>query len=218
MPNLSHLGALYLIVGVCGLIDAACFLALGHVFAEIMTGNLLFLCFTIGAGRPPAEIVKYLLVLAAFAFGAFFGGRVLTGPRHATRFGFAVEFALLAAAAAATIALDPGSSGPARDFVVSLLAFAMGLQNALIRRHGVPDLATNVMTLTVTALIAESRIAGGGNERWQRRAASVGIFLVSATLGAALTTVWGPWAALALAAALFAVALRGIDPTAAARR
>jgi uncharacterized membrane protein YoaK (UPF0700 family) len=95
---------------------------------------------------------------------------------------------------------------------VSLLALAMGLQNALIRRHGVPDLATNVMTLTVTALIAESGLAGGANDRWRRRSLSVGIFLVTATLGAVLTSRVGPAVPLALALALFTAALAGIDP------
>jgi hypothetical protein len=62
----------------------------------------------------------------------------------------------------------------------------MGLQNALVRRHGVPDLATNVMTLTATALVADSAIASGRRENWRRRAASIAIFLVSATVGAGI--------------------------------
>src|SRR5215207_5922542 len=142
MPRLSHLRALYLITSVCGLVDAACFLSLGGVFAEIMTGNLLFLCFSLGTGKPIEGIGKYLLVLATFAVGAALGGRLVRGPREETRIGFAVEWGLLAAALLATVAFDPGPDGLARDLVVSLLALAMGLQNALIRRHGVADLAT----------------------------------------------------------------------------
>ncbi len=84
------------------------------------------------------------------------------------------------------------------------------MQNALVRRHGVPDLATNVMTLTATALIADSTPAGGHNENWRRRFASIAIFLVSATLGAVLTTRFGPWAPLALTVVLFTVALTGL--------
>jgi uncharacterized membrane protein YoaK (UPF0700 family) len=216
-PRLSHLRALYLITGVCGLVDAACFLSLGGVFAEIMTGNLLFLCFSLGTGRPIEGVGKYVLVLAAFAVGAAAGGRLVRGSREETRVGFGVQWLLLGAALLATLALHPGHEGPARDLVVSLLALAMGLQNALIRRHGVPDLATNVMTLTVTALIAESRLAGGRNERWERRLGSVAVFLVSATLGAALTSWLGPWAPLLLALALFTLALSGIDPRGSAR-
>ena len=68
------------------------------------------------------------------------------------------------------------------------------------------------MTLTITALIAESRLGGGGGERWQRRSTSVGIFLVTAALGAVLTTYIGPAAPLGLALALFTAAFAGIDP------
>jgi uncharacterized membrane protein YoaK (UPF0700 family) len=209
---ISHTAGIYLITAVCGLVDAACFLSLGGVFAEIMTGNLLFLCFSLGSGQPIGDIRKYVLVLLVFAVGAVVGGRLVRGRWEETRHGFALEWALLAAALAGTLLFDPGPSGAARDLVVSLLAFAMGLQNALIRRHGVPDLATNVMTLTTIALIAESRLGGGNNDRWQRRAASVSLFLVTATLGAALTTYIGPWAPLSLAVALFTLALAGIEP------
>jgi uncharacterized membrane protein YoaK (UPF0700 family) len=215
--KVSHLTGLYLITGVCGLIDAACFLSLGGVFAEIMTGNLLFLCFSLGAGGSAADTGKYILMLVVFAAGAVIGGRLVRGRWRETRHGFSAEWILLLLAFLATVALDPGQSGLARDVVVSLLAFAMGLQNALLRRHGVPDLATNVMTLTMTALIAETRIAGGGNDRWQRRFGSVLMFLVSATLGAALTTWLGPWAPLGLSVTMFGLALAGIDPRNSAR-
>ncbi len=211
-PGLSHITALYLITGVCGLIDAACFLSFGGVFAEIMTGNLLFLSFAIGVGEPIRGIVKYVPVLLAFSIGAVVGGRLVRGSWQETRIGFVVEWTLLAAALLISVASHPAYDSLARGFVVSLLAIAMGLQNALIRRHGVPDLATNVMTLTLTALIAETRIAGGESERWQRRSTSVAIFLATATLGAALTVSVGPWMPMSLALALFTLALLGIDP------
>jgi len=70
VPRVSHISALYLITGVCGFVDAACFLSMGGVFAEIMTGNLLFLCFAIGTGQPILGVTKYLLVIAAFLLGA----------------------------------------------------------------------------------------------------------------------------------------------------
>ena len=126
------------------------------------------------------------------------------------RIGFAVEWVLLAAALALTATLHPEAPGPARHLVTTLLAFAMGMQSALVRRHGVPDLATNVMTLTATALLADSVPAGGHNENWRRRFASIAMFLASATLGAVLTTRLGPWAPLALTVLLFTVALTGL--------
>src|SRR5258705_161299 len=41
VPRGSHSSALYLITAVCGFVDAACFLSMGGVFAEIMTGTAL---------------------------------------------------------------------------------------------------------------------------------------------------------------------------------
>ena len=210
VPRVSHISALYLITGVCGFVDAACFLSMGGVFAEIMTGNLLFLCFAIGTGQPILGVTKYLLVIAAFLLGALAGGRLLRGPLAEQRIGFAVEWAFLVIALALTAILQPREAGLERDVVTSLLAFAMGMQNALVRRHGVPDLATNVMTLTATALVADSAVAGGYNENWRRRSVSIAIFLVSGTAGAALTTWLGPWAPLAVSVALLTVALTGL--------
>ena len=91
------------------------------------------------------------------------------------------------------------------------------MQNALIRRHGVPDLATNVMTLTLTALVADSTLAGGENERWRRRFASITVFVAGAMLGALLTTSVAPWAPLLAALALFTLALPGLTRPAAAQ-
>ena len=210
VPRVSHISALYLITGVCGFVDAACFLSMGGVFAEIMTGNLLFLCFAIGTGQPILGVTKYLLVIAAFLLGALAGGRLLRGPLAEQRIGFAVEWAFLVIALALTAILQPREAGLERDVVTSLLAFAMGMQNALVRRHGVPDLATNVMTLTATALVADSAVAGGHNKNWRRRSVSIAIFLVSGTAGAALTTWLGPWAPLAVSVALLTVALTGL--------
>lgn len=210
VPGLHHVPALYLITGVCGVVDATSFLSFGEVFVELMTGNLVFMAFYLGTGHPIGRFGKYLEVVIAFALGAILGGRLLRHGKARPRLGFVVEWGLLVSALLVTAIFHPGQEGPARWFVVTLLAVAMGLQNALIRHHGVPDLATNVMTLTFTGLLAETRLAGGTNERWQRRFASVAIFFLGATLGALLTTQIGPWAALTAAVLLFTIALAGL--------
>jgi len=43
--RLHHVPALYVITGICGLIDATSFLCFGEVFVELITGNLVFLAF-----------------------------------------------------------------------------------------------------------------------------------------------------------------------------
>ena len=128
----SHITGLYLIAGICGLVDAACFLSLGEVFAEMMTGNLLLFCFFVGTGHPIFQHAVYLIALGAFALGAIAGGRIVRSAHGHTRLGFAVEWVFLAAATLLSVILDAGSSGTARDVVISLLAFAMGMQNALL--------------------------------------------------------------------------------------
>ena len=176
----------------------------------MMTGNLLLFCFFVGTGHPIFQNAVYLIALGAFALGAIAGGRIVRSAHGHTRLGFAAEWVFLAAATILSVVLVPGSSGTARDVVISLLAFAMGMQNALLRRHGVPDLATNVMTLTLTALVAEFNLSGGKNERWQRRFSSIGIFMLCAMIGAALTKTIAPWAPLLLALIFFSVALNGL--------
>ncbi len=71
--------------------------------------------------------------------------------------------------------------------VIAILALAMGIQNILIRRWGIPDLATNVMTKTVAFLVADSTLGGGNNHHAARRGVSIVIFAVGATVGAFLT-------------------------------
>lgn len=214
---LTHVRSLFMISGVCGLVDAVCFLSLGEVFAEMMTGNLLLIAFYAGTGHPPAAYAANAMAVAAFVLGAVMAGRIVRGRLGHTRFGFFIEWGVLTLALAFSLTLPLETSEVARFALIGTLAFAMGMQNALIRRHGVPDLATNVMTLTLTALVADSTLAGGENERWRRRFASITVFVAGAMLGALLTTRVAPWAPLLAALALFTLALPGLTRPAAAQ-
>ena len=91
--------------------------------------------------------------------------------------------------------------------MIAMLALGMGIQNAMVRVHGVPDLATNVLTVTFTGLIADSTPAGGDNTNWRRRTLSIALFMTSAALGAALLPFGIGWP-LALATAIFGLAMR----------
>jgi len=70
--------------------------------------------------------------------------------------------------------------------IVALLAFAMGIHNAMMRKHGVPDVATNLLTLTMAALVSDSALAGGQSFHWRRRLLSIVLFIVGAASGAFL--------------------------------
>jgi uncharacterized membrane protein YoaK (UPF0700 family) len=199
---------LYIITATCGLIDAVCFLALGGVFAEMMTGNLLLMALSIGTGNALGDTTRYLPAMVAFMVGALLGGRLLRGPQklQERRIGFAVEWLVVLAATAIAGLANPDDRNLAGHVVVVMLALAMGIQNAMVRAHGVADLATNVMTVTFTAIIADSKVAGGDNRNWRRRGLSVGLFVAGAALGAFLLRFGVVWPLVATSL-LFTVAM-----------
>lgn len=199
---------LYLISAICGLVDSVCFLALGHVFAEMMTGNLLLLAFSIGKGQLLEGSAQYLPAIISFTLGALLGGRLLRGPKklQERRVGFAIEGVILWGATALAAIGRPEADNFAGQVLIAMLALGMGIQNAMVRVHGVPDLATNVMTLTYTGIIADSGLAGGDNRNWRRRALSIGLFCLSAAVGALLLQFGTAWP-LFFAATIFSAAM-----------
>jgi uncharacterized membrane protein YoaK (UPF0700 family) len=106
-------------------------------------------------------------------------------PVHIAR-ALAIEVTLIgiAAALAAVVAVRPNAvSG---DIVVAMLAFAMGIRNATTRRIGVPDLTTTVLTMTITALAADSPVAEGSGKGTARRIFAILAMLIGAMAGALL--------------------------------
>jgi uncharacterized membrane protein YoaK (UPF0700 family) len=70
--------------------------------------------------------------------------------------------------------------------LIVLLALAMGVRNAIVRKLGVPDLTTTVLTLTVTGIASDSSLAGGANPRWRTRVTAVLTMFAGAATGAML--------------------------------
>ena len=91
----------------------------------------------------------------------------------------------LGSAIAAAVVGQPVSSA-ARYALIAPLALAMGAQNAMARRLAVPDLTTTVLTLTLTGIAADSRLAGGTGGHPARRLISVSAMLTGALAGARL--------------------------------
>jgi uncharacterized membrane protein YoaK (UPF0700 family) len=189
-PHESRLaGALLVLTVSTGLIDAVSYLALGHVFTANMTGNVVFLAFAV-TGAPGLSIPRSAVSLGAFLAGAVAGGRVAArlgiGPQHRwVAAAFAVEAALLLAAALVVAAGTRAALLAAYGAIV-LTALAMGVRNAVVRKIALPDLTTTVLTLTLTGLAADSRLAGGANPRAWRRGASVLSMFLGAAVGALL--------------------------------
>ena len=196
--------ALLVLTLTTGLVDGVSYLGLGRVFTANMTGNIVLLGFGI-AGAAGLPVLAPLVSLGAFLVGAGAGGVLARrlGDRHPVHVAraLAIEVSFIGAAAvfAAVVTIRPDAlSG---DIVIALLAFAMGVRNATVRRIGVPDLTTTVLTMTLTALAADSPVAGGSGKGEARRIAAVLAMFSGALAGALLlkTTLVLP---LAVAAAL----------------
>lgn len=174
---------------VTGMVDAASYLKLGHVFVANMTGNVVFLGFAL-AGASGLSAGSALVALAAFLLGALGGGWV--GARNSTHRGRllrATGFAQAPLMAGALLVALLGDTPPDRGVrlaVIALLALAMGVQNAAAQRLAVPDLTTSVLTKTLTGLASEATLVGGEGAKLGRRTIAIAAMLIGALLGALL--------------------------------
>jgi uncharacterized membrane protein YoaK (UPF0700 family) len=174
---------------VSGCVDAFSYLVLGHVFVANMTGNILFLGFAL-AGVHGLSVSASLVALGSFVVGATLGGRlVLLTKSHrgwllASSSGIQGVFVAVALtfAALAAIPVDVRT----RYTIIVILALSMGIQNAVARKLAVPDVTTTVLTMTITGIGADSRIAGGSGSMAPRRLVSIVTLLVGAFVGALL--------------------------------
>ena len=214
--------ALSLLTLVTGLVDAACYLGLGRVFTANMTGNVVLLAFG-ATGAQGLPVLAPTVSLVVFLVGATAGGRLasrLVGPagaevpapvrRRWVMIALLGELGLVAGAGVVALGLPVGGGGARRYVVIAVLAAALGLQNATVRRLAVPDVTTTVLTLTLTGLAADSWLAGGHSPRAGRRVVAVGLMAAGALVGALLlrVDVALPVLAAALVIALAAVAIR----------
>jgi uncharacterized membrane protein YoaK (UPF0700 family) len=186
--NTSLIVVLLVMTAVTGIVDAVSYLGL-HVFTANMTGNVVLMGFSLG-GASGISLSRSVIALFCFMLGAVAGGRInqRLNPRQSRISGLLVEAALLfVAAAIAFKSVGPNdTNGALLDCVVASMAIAMGLRTAVVRKLGVADLTTTVLTLTITGLSADSTVAGGNNPRWRRRCAGIVSMLAGAAAGAAL--------------------------------
>ena len=198
---------LLLLTLVTGLVDAASYLKLGHVFVANMTGNVVFLGFAL-AGAGGLSIGASLAALGSFLVGGIAAGRL--GTRFAAHRGKLLRAALLAQFVAVLVAVGVAAVGgdpvdSARRYaLIALLAGAMGGQNATVRRLAVPELTTTVLTMTLTGIAADSALAGGSGSKLGRRSLAVAAMLLGALIGALLALRVDTAAPLAAAAGVLA--------------
>ncbi|MBW4043181.1 MAG: DUF1275 domain-containing protein [Acidobacteria bacterium] len=191
-----------------GIVDAVSILGLGRVFVANMTGNVVFIGFGI-AGAPGFSILGSSVALIAFVLGATAGGIVIA--RHEEHRGrllrdsLTVQFVLFVVATIVAVAAGGRAGVSAQAAILALVAFALGLQNAVVRRLAVPDMTTTVLTMTITGIAADLR--RGDRTTAARRLIVVLAMLLGAVVGAVVvlrgSLGWG----LALQAALLLTAL-----------
>jgi uncharacterized membrane protein YoaK (UPF0700 family) len=200
---------------ITGIVDAVSILSLGRVFVANMTGNVVFIGFAL-ARAPGFSLSASLSALVGFLLGALLARRLIRAiPDHRRLFGrgTVLEVALLAVALTDLFAHHGGTGGLTALLVAGVLAAALGLQNGVVRRLGVPDLTTTVVTMTLTGLAAD-RMQPGAT---LRRLLALLTMLGGAAAGAVLVLAEGPqWAVLA--AVILTVAVAAAAQLAAARR
>ena len=204
------LTGLFLLTVVTGMADAASYLGLGQVFTANMTGNVLLLGFATDRSAH-LSFAGSLIALVAFATGAI-GGSYLVGGRHEVphyRRGFVVEWIFLVAATLVLFGVHSRATGRA-DAVLALLALSMGIQNAVVRRMGVPDVNTTVLTTALGGLVADAVEVRGRPVRAGRRVATIVLLFGGAVVGAVLEHIGVGWTLLA-ALAIATVGITAIE-------
>jgi uncharacterized membrane protein YoaK (UPF0700 family) len=200
--------ALLTLTAVTGLVDAVSYLRLGHVFVANMTGNVVFLGFSVDP-RAGLSAAASIIAIAGFLLGALAGGRAAhalaaAAPARWLAMAFTAEALILGAVAVLTGVSVLPFAGAGRFATIAVLAVALGVQNSTVRHLGAPDLTTTVLTLTLTGLTADSALAGGPGARPHRRLGSVAAMLGGAVAGAGILQWWSPAVAVAVAAFLVA--------------
>ena len=181
-----------LLTFVTGLVDAASYLSMGRIFTANMTGNVVLLGLAVA--NVPGLSVRRSITALIFAFaGGVVSGRLERSTANWRRshwLGLAagMETTLLFIACMLLVmrhdsVVLPGSS---LYGIIALTALAMGIRNGTVRRLGVPDITTTVLTLTVAGLASESSLAGGTKPRWGRRIVSIVTMFLGAAIGAFL--------------------------------
>ncbi len=188
-PSRPLLTTLIVLTVVSGMVDAVSYLGFGHVFTANMTGNVVLLGFA-AAGAKGFSAPASLTSLGSFVVGAICAGRLclnIASRRRWLLLAMAIEGLLTGATAiVGATAPAPVGTGWPRYTMIAILAFAMGVRNSTVRRLGVPDVTTTVLTMTLTGLAADSSLAGGDNQRSGRRVLAVLAMFAGALVGAVI--------------------------------
>lgn len=199
-----------------GMVDAVGFIALGHVFCALATGNVLFLGIAV-AGEPQLGVGNTVTALGMFAVGLACGHRLVVwlDSRGRRWFRTTICFEGIALSAAAGVSWGlvpepPGQLSGRHYAVVALLALAMGARAVAAQRLAVPGMSTILITSTLSLLFkkAPPGVAGTAMAMHRRRYfVAVLSMLAGAAVATLLLEVSVPTPLLVTAACAFAVAV-----------
>src|SRR5215467_3496106 len=142
-----------------GAVDVTSFLVLGNVFSSVVTGDMVLLGAAAGTGR--LELAVHSGVALAGYLAGVAAGAPLAARRHQAAAGawppsvtitLAVELVILVAFSVGWEVAGGHPAGGGQLALVAVLAVAMGLQAAAVRRLG--QMSTTYLTSTLTALVA----------------------------------------------------------------
>ncbi len=139
-----------------GYVDALSYLALGHVFTAMMTGNTVLLGLALGQGEAAAAL-RSVIALGGFLAGVAVGGLIVGTDTRSAEWPPAVTAALAAEGLVLALFITTWHLGTpgTRGVLIGQLALAMGIQSAAVRCLGVPGIATTYITGTLTSLMVD---------------------------------------------------------------
>lgn len=186
-------GILLALALAAGIVDAATYLALGHVFTANMTGNTVLLGIAAVQGDG-AQAVRSAAALGGFSVGVAAGIALIRSnagwPSRAVGV-LCVESLLLAFLVALWSAT--GAKGD-RLLLVAISGLAMGAQSAAVRSSDVRGVNTTYMTSTlinaIARVITRLRARPEASGRPELPASAWAIYAVGALIGAAAENAW----------------------------
>jgi uncharacterized membrane protein YoaK (UPF0700 family) len=174
-----------------GSTDAIGFIAMGGVFASVMTGNLVLLGVSIGH-RNGSLAAHVGVALAGYVVGVVVGAVVAgrpdparsTWPARVTA-ALLVELGLIIGVTVGWELVGGHPVGDPQLVLLGLASLAMGVQSSAVRSLADPGLSSTYMTGTLTSLVG-AVAAGDGLAGQRQNLAVIAAVVVGAAVGGVL--------------------------------
>ncbi|HLH99208.1 MAG TPA: YoaK family protein [Acidimicrobiales bacterium] len=205
MPPFGSRLAIATLAFASGSLDVVAFLRLGHVFATVMTSNLVFVALAAVTGDGALGL-RAAVALGCFMVGVAAASAVSPPSGDESRLGaprltvlLAAELAVLLAYTGLWMAAGPRPGGATQLALLGLVTLAMGAQSAVGRNLGTPEAGTTYLTGTLTGVVSHLAL---GRRPSRGAVTSLLAILAGAAGGALLITTVAPATPLLAVAAV----------------